>query len=179
MTQMGHSLVGASLGIIALTKYKNLPSSLGTIFLFIFFSNIPDLPIPLWGHDRYYFSHSLFITIIVAILLVSVYLLFSKFWWKKAPDVKFLALMVLALFSHLLLDSFYNHGFGVAIFWPFSSASLVLPIPWLSVQKELPPPITLEMLRIWLLEFLTFCPLVLLAFWIKKPCKPSQHDYSK
>jgi membrane-bound metal-dependent hydrolase YbcI (DUF457 family) len=168
MTQMGHSLVGACLGILALSKHKKLSSSIGTLFLFVVLANIPDLPVPAWGHDRYYFSHSLFVNLGVALLLTSIYLLLSKFWLKIAPNMKFLLLMILALFSHLLLDSFYNHGFGVAIFWPFSSESLALPIPWLSVQKDFPPPFTLEMLRIWFLEFLTFSPLLLLSLWYRK-----------
>lgn len=46
-------------------------------------------------------------------------------------------------------------------------ASLALPIPWLSAQKDLPPPFTLEMLRIWYLEFLTFSPLLLLSLFYR------------
>lgn len=166
MTQMGHSLVGLSFGILAL---KKLPLNAKRIFipsiliLFVILANLPDLPVPGWGHDRYEVSHSLWITMIVALGISCAYLLLCKYIFKTKPQGLFLLLMNLALFSHLLLDSFYNHGYGVAIFWPFSSASLVLPIPWLSVQKDLPPPITQEMIKIWLLEFLTFGPLLLVA----------------
>ncbi len=167
MTIIGHSLVGVSLGIVALPKEKSFITKLGVLFLFFLLANLPDLPFPGWGHDRYYFSHSLFIVTGIALLVIFAYLALYRLLIKKKPDLRFLCLMILALYSHLLLDSFYNHGLGVAIFWPVSSASLALPIPWLSVLKDLPPPITMEMIKIALLEFITFVPLVILALWYK------------
>jgi hypothetical protein len=166
MTQMGHSLVGLSFGILALKKHplpSNRTSIPGILFLFVILANLPDLPVPGWGHDRYEVSHSLWVTMIAALGISCAYLLLCKYILRIKPHRIFLFLMNLALFSHLLLDSFYNHGYGVAIFWPFSSASLALPIPWLSVQKDLPPPITQEMIKIWFFEFLTFGPLLLIA----------------
>jgi hypothetical protein len=35
------------------------------------------------------------------------------------------------------LDSLYNHGHGVAIFWPLSDVRLALPIPWFAVAPFL------------------------------------------
>ncbi len=163
MTTIGHSLIGISLGVAALPKRKSFISTALNLFLFVFLANFPDLPVPGWGHDRYYFSHSIFIVTGIALLLVFIYLVLHRFCLKKKPHYGFLVLMVLALYSHLLLDSFYNHGLGVAIFWPISSASLVLPVPWLSVQYEYPPPITSAMLRIWWIEVASFSPFVLIA----------------
>ena len=35
----------------------------------------------------------------------------------------------LAWLSHMVLDAMYNHGLGIGVFWPFSDAHLVLPLP--------------------------------------------------
>ena len=43
-----------------------------------------------------------------------------------------------AWYSHLLLDTLYNHGKGLAIFWPFGSGRVALPIPWFSTLKVIP-----------------------------------------
>jgi hypothetical protein len=42
---------------------------------------------------------------------------------------------VIAWHSHLLLDTFYNHGQGLAIFWPFSSGRLALPFPFFRTME--------------------------------------------
>jgi len=69
----------------------------------------------------------------------------------------------LAWLSHMLLDSFYNHGQGVAIFWPLSDARLALPIPWFSVVYGVPPSLTPEMARAFAIELICYAPLVLAA----------------
>jgi membrane-bound metal-dependent hydrolase YbcI (DUF457 family) len=70
--------------------------------------------------------------------------------------------MAVAVASHLVLDSFYSHGKGVPIGWPFGDFSLVMPLPWLHVQQR---PMSLDWtgVRIRLVEVLTFGPLVLAA----------------
>jgi len=39
---------------------------------------------------------------------------------------------IAAWLSHLLLDSFYNHGRGIAIYWPLSEGRFELSMPWFS-----------------------------------------------
>ncbi len=74
----------------------------------------------------------------------------------------------LAWISHLLLDTFYNHKRGLALFWPLSNARLALPIPWLAVVSRPFLPVRAGNLRIILLDFLTFFPLVILAIIFRK-----------
>jgi len=162
MTQVGHALTGAAIAVICLPKNKSLRYKSIHFVAFIALSLIPDYPFQNWGHDRYYISHSLF-TNILLIFGLTLLLAIFKNTRMKIGGWHVAACGTAAWLSHLLLDSFYNHGKGVAIFWPLSKARLILPIPWLSVVKLLPPPITPELLKILLIEFVTFSPLVLLA----------------
>jgi hypothetical protein len=66
----------------------------------------------------------------------------------------------------MLLDSLYS-DMGVAIFWPFSDARSHLPIPWFSTVP-IPPPVTRALLRELAVEFLSYSPLVLLAFGLRR-----------
>jgi membrane-bound metal-dependent hydrolase YbcI (DUF457 family) len=93
-------------------------------------ANIPDLPLPHWGHRSYRVSHSLFVN---SLFLIAV--LPAAFWPRARTAVggwRVLAGGAAAWLSHLLLDSFYNHARGVAIFWPFGPGRLRLPMPWFS-----------------------------------------------
>jgi len=98
---------------------------------FVCLANLPDWPIPNWGHDRYDVSHSIFVNVglIAVIILLGAVCHFSQFARNRIP-VRCLLLGAAAWMSHLLLDSFYNHGRGIAIFWPISDARLNLAIPW-------------------------------------------------
>ena len=35
-----------------------------------------------------------------------------------------------AWLSHMVLDSMYAHGRGIAIFWPFSDVHFTMAVPW-------------------------------------------------
>jgi membrane-bound metal-dependent hydrolase YbcI (DUF457 family) len=168
MTPIGHALPGASFGTISVPRETRGFRKLFHVVCFIFLGNIQDLPIPMWGHDRYDISHSIFVSLLLCLLFVFILTFWFRYINRSFVNRWILFCGCLAIVSHLLLDSFYNHGLGVPIFWPFSDKSLVLPISWLSVQKDFPPPFTLEMIRIWLLEFVTFGPFVLLSSWINK-----------
>lgn len=168
MTQVGHLIVGITGGKLCLPKDSNFAKKFWFILLFVFLANIPDLPIPYWGHDRYYISHSLFVNLLLIVILILILQILTKYTHAVKVSWQILIFGSLAILSHLLLDSFYNHGLGVPIFWPFSEASLVLPIPWLSVQKDLPPPITYAMVRIWLIELASFSPFLGIAILFRK-----------
>jgi hypothetical protein len=167
MTQVGHIMTGAALGVLCLPRTASRLRKVTHLSAFMLLSNVPDLPLKNWGHDRYYFSHSVFINLLASAALILVLAGLPRLragigGWTVT------GLGSLAWLSHLLLDSFYNHGKGVAIFWPFSRARLVLPIPWLSVVPHLPPPVTPDLLRIFLVEFVTCLPLVVLAILIHR-----------
>ena len=162
MTEVGHVITGAAMGVLCAPSKINIKQRLLHLTAFMLIATIPDWPFKNWGHDRYYFSHSLFVTL----LLISPFFiafLFSKKLRKKAGDWPVIIFGSLAWLSHLLLDSFYNHGKGVAIYWPLSKARLALPIPWFDVGTG---PLA-HLIQVFLIEFVSYFPLVLLALLIR------------
>ncbi len=167
-------------------RYKSPWAS--TVFLcaFIAIANLPDWPLPGWGHSNYKVSHSIFVNL--ALIIICVLLLRIK--WGRArfvrstgrrpevgravpgnlacPDFTTVSWGMIiggaaAWLSHLLLDSFYNHGLGIAIFWPFSTARLALPMPWFHTWSSVPPPLNADTFYICLVETLFYGPILLLA----------------
>jgi membrane-bound metal-dependent hydrolase YbcI (DUF457 family) len=98
------------------------------------------------------------------------------FQWRKNDQPIPWRLLVggaLAWGSHFLLDSFYNHGRGIAIYWPFSTATLALPLPWFTTLKGTPPSLDLPNLRICAIELAFYLPWLLLALiwrWRRRKC---------
>lgn len=172
MTPVGHILVGASLGTLVIPPKTNIIRRISLFFLFVFLALLPDLPLPGWGHQRYLVSHSIWVNLFIILLFLGIIYCFRRVTKHTNLNGWFLFFCILAIFSHLLLDSFYNHGYGIMIFWPFSERSLVLPIPWLSVGHDFSFPPNLEMLKIWFFEFITFGPLLLVSIWIRKLFNP-------
>lgn len=161
--------MGMTIGVVC--KPKNTSPKQTAIYLvvFAFLANIPDLPLPNWGHDRYNISHSLFVTLLM--LVVAIFgLALLPVARHRIGGWPVITGGALAWLSHLLLDSFYNHGRGIAIFWPFSTARLILPIPWFSVLPSIPPPFTWPIIQIFLIEFISYFPLLLLAIWLRRSC---------
>jgi hypothetical protein len=125
--------------------------------LFMVLANIPDLPVRYWGHARYDISHSMFVNLMLFLPVLAVTVGFQLAGWTT------LRLAIAAWLSHLVLDALYNHGQGVGIFWPFSAATLALPISWFSVLPNPVLPVTAQEIRIGLIEFCCYAPLVLLS----------------
>jgi membrane-bound metal-dependent hydrolase YbcI (DUF457 family) len=165
MTSVGHSMMGLAIGIFCAPQQTSTPWKVGYFAAFVVLPNIPDLPFPLWGHHRYDISHSLFVTLLLCLIMIAL------LGWRpnirhSIGDWKVLGGGVTAWLSHLVLDSFYNHGRGVAIFWPLSDAHLALPIPWFSVAPF--PPLSLALLRECGIEFACYLPVVLLAYSLRR-----------
>jgi len=140
---------------------------LGQLIVFGLLANLPDFPIKHWGHRRYDISHSVFVNttmMLVVLLLLSL----CEEVRTRVGGWPVIIGGSLAWLSHLLLDSFYNHGMGVAIFWPFSDARLVLPIAWYSVVADRPPPLTWETARILLVELVSYSTLLVLVVVLRK-----------
>ena len=168
MTPVGHSLTGLAIGISTVPSEFSTKKKILHGLCFIILANIPDLPLPYWGHDLYYISHSVFVNFALFLVVSG---LFWKTFQKLYPTFPIWQIILfgwIAWFSHLLLDSFYNHGLGVMIWWPFSEQSLCLPIPWFSVLNAPVLSLTKESLRIWSIEFISYSPLVLLAVVINR-----------
>ena len=118
---MGHGLTGAALGLLATPAGAGRGRLLATLVAFAALANIPDLPLPGWGHSRYDISHSVFVNLPLALVLA------LALWRWRGLRLRVTLLGAAAWCSHLLLDSMYNHGKGVAIFWPLSAGRLALP----------------------------------------------------
>ena len=170
MTPVGHSLVGATIGICLWPEFETRRARVGIVLAMILAANIPDLPLPYWGHTDYRVSHSIFCGLVIAAVI---YLALKASALSREPAK--LRLLVLAstvaLFSHYLLDTFYNHGKGLAMFWPVSSARMALPISWFShmdftVHGQL---FSWKNLRIWLIEFAAFGSASLMVLAIALP----------
>jgi membrane-bound metal-dependent hydrolase YbcI (DUF457 family) len=165
MTTVGHTLMGTAIGILCLPQQTSARWKAGYFTAFVVLPNIPDLPFPHWGHDRYNFSHSLFVNLLLCLIVVALLGGYANIR-HASGDGKVLGGGVAAWLSHLALDSFYNHGRGIAIFWPLSDAHLALPIPWFSVVRF--PPLSLALLQECAIEFASYFPLVLLAYSLRR-----------
>lgn len=164
MTPVGHCLVGATIALFAIPRGSSRKRRIFTTLGFLFFANVPDLKIPGWGHDRYDISHSVFSIGLIGVAFVALTLLWPAFR-KWIGGLKVALLGVVAMMSHLLLDSFYNHGKGIGIFWPFSEARLNLAVPWFETLQSNLPAMTLHSLRVMAIELVCF-GLVLTLTWI-------------
>ena len=72
-----------------------------------------------------------------------------------------------AVLSHVLLDSFYAMGSGIALLWPLSGARLHLPVPWfLHLRPQ--DGLTLYNLRVCALEAACFGSVLLLALLARR-----------
>jgi len=167
MTPVGHILTGASIGVVCLPQKKPWHWKLVYFVIFSCLALVPDFKIKYWGHHRYYISHSVFINTLAIIMMVALLSkrkgLIDKLggWWVVVGGG-------LAWLNHLLLDTFYNHGKGLAMFWPLSQARLAIPIAWFSVVEAIPPPLTRETARIFLIEFVSYGVLLLCVIVLKQ-----------
>jgi hypothetical protein len=167
MTPVGHVLTGISIGVVSMPKRIKTPWKIVYFIAFSTLSLAPDFHIKYWGHHRYYISHSIF-TNMLAILILILLLSRGKNMITKLGGWKVVIGGVLSWLSHLLLDTFYNHGKGLLMFWPFSEARLALPIPWFSVVQASPPPFTEETVRILLIELASYGALLLFVIVLKR-----------
>lgn len=165
MTTLGHSLTGLALLTLIIPTRLSWLQRLCWIIAYIAISNIPDWPLPAWGHRQLAISHSLWVNSALCAMLAALL-------WKGLPDRvekrPVILTAALAWLSHLGLDALYGDLPGVAIFWPFSESLATLPLPWLTALPHVPPPFTSRVIQILGYEFLTFSPLLLLAYGLRR-----------
>jgi membrane-bound metal-dependent hydrolase YbcI (DUF457 family) len=167
MTGIGHTLTGVAIGVICLPENKSRRWQFVQLALFGILANVPDFRLSDWGHFRYYVSHSIFVDLFVILKILPIFILLKTFR-EKIGGWSVVIGGVSAWLSHLLLDTFYNHGIGLMMFWPFSDARLALPIPLFSVVTHIPPPLRLDTVRILGIEFVFYGALLLLVVWLKQ-----------
>ena len=130
MTPIGHTLTGLTIGCVVLPTRFSARSKMLTLAVFALLANVPDFRLPGWGHDRYDISHSVFVTAVGVVVLGMFAGVATRGRGILSP-----ALLVgggLAWYSHLLLDSFYSHGKGIAAYgdmacFSFQNLKLVTP----------------------------------------------------
>ena len=171
MTFVGHSLVGASLAQAAIPAGASWKRWLLIVNVYVLLAFAPDLPLPGWGHARYLFSHSLFVNLLLMAPMAALACCCAFRQWGVSY-----ALVVgaaAAWLSHFPLDAFYNHGQGVAIYWPFSEAVLNLPLPWFATLDMRQPLTAAHNAKVFLVEAQFYLPLLGAAFlgrraWLRR-----------
>jgi hypothetical protein len=159
VTPVGHSLTGLALGVLGAPRRASTRARLAYAAIFVVLPNTPDLPLPGWGHSEYAISHSLLANAALVALTARL-VAASPRLLAHAGGPRGLACAALAWMSHLLLDAFYNHHKGVAIYWPFSDAHLDLGMPWFRTLHR--PRLDAPTARILVVEAV-FYGMVLLA----------------
>lgn len=165
MTTVGHALTGVSLAVVSLPFGRTVLWYIWAGHVYIALANLPDYPFPYWGHSRYDISHSIFVNLVLAAVFVSVIYMWRSLW--KELGARVVGMYVVAWMSHFLLDSLYNHGRGVAIYWPFSEATLNLAIPIFSTLR--PNPIFSDHNgRVFLIELAVYGTILFLCVAIRR-----------
>lgn len=110
---------GAAIAMIVLPPTASKARLVLTTASFAVIANIPDFQLPGWGHTRYDISHSIFtglaIMVLLLIALISISGAAERLGGRRGHSG-----WLCRWLSHLLLDSFYGHGYGVCLLWPFS-----------------------------------------------------------
>ena len=171
MTTVGHSLTGISLAVLTLPGGRSRLWYLLVGHFYVMFANLPDFPLPGWGHNAYRVSHSIFVTMLLASLL-GVLLLWPRFTEHIGRRV--ILAWSAAWLSHMPLDSLYNHGRGIAIFWPFSDAHLAMPVSWFQTVSL--PPMTQQNLRVFGTEALVYGIILLACIALRRAWLRSHVD---
>lgn len=174
MTPVGHTIVGLAIGAIISDRYPTTRGKAAAILACVLAANGPDLPLPGWGHDRYDISHSI-ISLSFLIACASA----VAFLWRRSihQHRALLFCASIALLSHLLLDSFYNHGRGVRILWPIDTDyRLALPLPWFSLSGWNGFPPSADTVRVVAIEATVYGLLAVLAFALLRLLRRWRHD---
>ena len=174
MTTLGHSLTGLAALTLCMPRHLTVWRQLFWSILFITLASVPDWPLPWWGHRQLAVSHSLWVNLTLCIMLVVALR-------NRIPigpgQTRVLWCGGLTWLSHIGLDTLYGDLPGVAIYWPFSEGLASLPLPWLKSLPHVPPPFDTTVVEILRFEFITFAPLILIAWALRYKWPPK--DFQK
>ena len=165
MTSLGHTLVGASVGLLCMPAMDKSFARFLFMVGIIAVASLPDWPLPGWGHYRLEISHSVIVNggAMLCIVLGMRSLAGSTYKRYRLATGGLLA----AWCSHFLMDTLYVDS-SMVLFWPLSDAAVSLPVPWLKTMPHVPPPFDHRILEIFLFELFTFAPLLVLAICIRR-----------
>jgi hypothetical protein len=169
MTSVGHTLTGLTIAVGGMPVGLARRRRAALLLLCGTAANLPDFPLPGWGHHMYHVSHSLFVTAALLSLLGLALHVRPELRGRMAGWRGFI-LVGVAWSSHMVLDSLYSHGRGIGIFWPLSDAHLALPLPWFHTLS--PPWRTVRNLHVFGLELLVYGAVLLTTggarFWVTR-----------
>lgn len=160
MTPVGHTLTGLAIGYCVIPSEMHGKQKAAALAVFAILASAPDLPLPYWGHFRYDISHSIIVTT-VAIAVIELFLVL-KYKGQFPFTPRMLIGGTVAWYSHILLDTLYNHAIGLPILWPWGEGRVALPISWLSTGDK-NHIFSFHNVRVAIFEILTFGPLLILA----------------
>ena len=173
MTSVGHCLTGLSIAALVVPRSWERKEKIAAFAAFTLVANVPDLPLPFWGHYSYRVSHSLFVNLALVAVVVGL-LIHSGARRGEAAWRWVVAGGAAAWLSHLLLDSFYSHGHGIRIFWPLSDAALNLSVPWFHVLQRGSAP-DLASLQILAIEALCYGLLLAACLYWRRCRSPGRN----
>lgn len=162
MTLVGHCLAGLTIGTLAIPRKISWSRKVRYSLALVLAANLPDMPLPCWGHDRYDISHSLLTTLAGVMCLGAIWRASRPHTWPQERMA--FVLFACAWLSHLFLDTMYNHGQGLALFWPISNGRVALPIPWFETLKTPFYQLNPHSLRVYGLELLSYGLVLLILF---------------
>ncbi len=164
MTPIGHTLTGLAIGYLAVPRDAPPKQTAIMLGVFALLASAPDLPFPFWGHNDYRISHSL-VTTTVGIVLIGGFLAFK---YKGRPPFTPTMLLAgaIAWYSHILLDSLYNHAIGLEVGWPLFDYRMAWPVSWLSPGNK-HDIFSMHNVKVAVYEVLTFGPLLMLSLICK------------
>ena len=166
MTLVGHGIFGATIAVVTIPLDARVRRLALAMLAFAALANIPDLHLPYWGHERYGISHSVFVNGAIILLFLIPFLL-SRRARRSIGGITVAVGCALAWLSHLLLDTFYNHGRGLAMFWPFSKGRLALPVPWFETAKKPLPHFDLHTAKVWSIELVSYGVVIVAALLVR------------
>jgi hypothetical protein len=173
MTTLGHGITGATIGVLVVPSAWRPWAKAALVVSYAVLANMPDLHVSNWGHHRYDISHSVFVnSAIVVALAVPVFVALRI---RRIKEARWIVLGAAAAWlSHLLLDTFYNHHLGLAMFWPFSDARVSLTIPWFESLSGPLQHFGRRTARVLLIELASYGPLFAAALAWRWACARSK-----
>lgn len=166
MSPVGHSLIGLSFAAAAFPQSRDPRLQILLPISFVALANLPDWPIPNWGHDRYDISHSIFVNAALIGLVLSFWYSLSRF--RSSVNLNCMLLGAGAWLSHLVLDSFYSHDRGIAIFWPFSEGRLNFPMPWFNTLDLSQSVVSRHNLSVYSIELAAYLPILVIVWVVRR-----------
>ena len=160
MTGAGHCLTGMSIGVLSLPPRWSTGARLLGMLVFGALAYVPDIKL----FSRYDVRHSLLVNasmMIVPVLALTLW----RCLRERVGGWRTICGGCSAWLSHLLLDSFYNHGLGVKVGWPFGPLRLNFAIPFFASSRP-EEGLSLHNLRVVSVELAFYGVLLVLCLWI-------------